>query len=400
MGLTEEQNSTIKATIPLLEVGGELLINHFYRLLLTEYPEVAPFFNKSHQSSGDQPRALANAVLAYAKNIDRLQNLGPVASQIINKHVSLGVRPDQYPLVGTCLLRSIREVLGAEIVTDLVIDAWAAAYQQLADILIAAEEKVYHEHETAVGGWRGDRGFTLARKEREAEFIVSFYFTPEDNGRVLHYEAGQFTCVHVPDLNGEDIRRNYSLSQCHPGHEAEAVYRISVKRETHGVMSNYLHNLPVGARVLLLPPAGEFVYHPVEDNTRPLVLLAVGTGITTIYSILMAALKASPTRPITLIYCTKNPGQTAFRQELAALAQEHARLTLHHWFSQDRGRRMDKHDLLALLPKRDATTIADLDVYFVAPKEMMREVKHYFLDDWALPAENIYYEFYGPQGAI
>src|SRR5690606_8891961 len=141
--LNDTQLALVKATVPLLETGGEALTTHFYRIMLSEYPEVRPLFNQAHQASGDQPRALANGVLMYARHIDRLEGLGDLPAQIINKHVSLQVLPEHYPIVGTCLLRAIREVLGSEVATDAVIDAWAAAYQQLADILIGAEEQVY-----------------------------------------------------------------------------------------------------------------------------------------------------------------------------------------------------------------------------------------------------------------
>ena len=79
----------------------------------------------------------------YARNIDRLEALGDLAAQIVNKHVALQVQPEHYPIVGACLLRAIREVLGAEIATDEVIEAWAAAYGQLADLLIGAEKQIY-----------------------------------------------------------------------------------------------------------------------------------------------------------------------------------------------------------------------------------------------------------------
>lgn len=410
MGLTEEQTTIIKATVPILESGGETLTKHFYGIMLKEYPVVVPFFNKTHQASGDQPRALANSVLMYAKNIDRLQNLGPIAGQIVNKHVSLNVRADHYPIVGACLLRAIREVLGAEIATDAVIDAWAAAYQQLADILIAAEEKVYQDHETAVGGWRGDRMFTLARKEQEADNICSFYFVPEDNGKLLSYTAGQYTCVHVPDFQGQqDIRRNYSLSQVHPGHSADAntqeMYRITVKREDNGAMSTYLHSLSVGDKVALLPPAGDFVYKPNANEDAPLVLVAGGVGITPIFAILQAALLSDSKRPIYMIYCAHNASSQAFAQELNALAQQHAdRFHLHHWYKETQGRRLTKEDLFSFLPKKqnDETSTLDenLEVYFVAPKDMMRDLKHYFVTDFGVATDRVFYEFFGPAAQI
>ncbi|MBC7681869.1 MAG: nitric oxide dioxygenase, partial [Ferruginibacter sp.] len=122
--LTPEQRAIVKSTVPLLESGGEALTTHFYKILLAEHPEVRPFFNQAHQANGDQPRALANGVLMYARHIDRLEELGGLVSTIINKHVSLQIEPAHYPVVGACLLRAIREVLGAEIATDAVIAAW------------------------------------------------------------------------------------------------------------------------------------------------------------------------------------------------------------------------------------------------------------------------------------
>ena len=58
----------------------------------------------------------------YARHIDRLEALGPLAGQIVNKHVALQIQPEHYPIVGSCLLRAIREVLGADIATDAVPD--------------------------------------------------------------------------------------------------------------------------------------------------------------------------------------------------------------------------------------------------------------------------------------
>jgi nitric oxide dioxygenase len=110
--LNADQTAIIKATVPLLETGGEALTTHFYKTMLGEYAQVRPLFNQAHQAHGTQPRALANAVLKYARHIDDLGGLGDLPAQIIQKHVSLQILPEHYPIVGTCLLRAIREVLG------------------------------------------------------------------------------------------------------------------------------------------------------------------------------------------------------------------------------------------------------------------------------------------------
>ena len=251
--LCAEQRALIKATVPLLESGGEALTTHFYRLMLAEHPEVRPLFNQAHQASGDQPRALANGVLMYAKNIDRLEQLGGLVGQIINKHVALQVLPEHYPIVGSCLLRAIREVLGEAIATDEVIAAWAAAYQQLADILIGAEEQMYSATAAAPGGWRGARPFVIERKVGESAEITSFYLRPEDGGAVVAHQPGQYIGLRLL-IDGEEVRRNYSLSAASNGRE----YRISVKREPGGVVSNALHAMPEGACVELFAQAGDF----------------------------------------------------------------------------------------------------------------------------------------------
>src|SRR5476651_2633748 len=155
--LSVQDRAIVKSTVPLLESGGEALITHFYRMMLSEYPEVRPLFNQAHQASGDQPRALANGVLMYARHIDQLDQLGDLVAKIINKHVALQILPEHYPIVGTCLLRAISEVLAA----------WGAAYGQLADILIGAEAAIYKEKEEAPGGWRGARSFTLVKRVEE-----------------------------------------------------------------------------------------------------------------------------------------------------------------------------------------------------------------------------------------
>ena len=198
--LTPEQRAIVKSTVPLLETGGEALTTHFYKIMLAEHPEVRPFFNQAHQANGDQPRALANGVLMYARNIDRLEQLGGLVNQIIQKHVSLQIEAAHYPVVGGCLLRAIREVLGADIATDEVIAAWAAAYQQLADILIGAEEKIYADMAAAPGGWRGGRAFRVARKVRRKR--RDHLVLPGAAGR---RRAGQLRArpVHRPAPGGE-----------------------------------------------------------------------------------------------------------------------------------------------------------------------------------------------------
>lgn len=134
----------VKATAPAIEQHGVAITTAMYARLFRN-ADVAALFDKAAQDSGEQPRRLAAAILAYARNIDKLGNLGTAVQRMVARHVETGVKPEHYPLVAEALLPAIREVLGADIATDEVLAAWGEAYWMLADILIAAEAQAYED---------------------------------------------------------------------------------------------------------------------------------------------------------------------------------------------------------------------------------------------------------------
>ncbi|KAG1245356.1 hypothetical protein G6F65_021275 [Rhizopus arrhizus] len=142
--LSPQIRALVKATAPVLKTHGVALTRHFYARMFDHNPELKHVFNQAHQAGGQQQLALAGAVTAYAEHIDDPSVLMPVVTRIVHKHVSLGIRPEHYAIVGKHLLASIREVLG-EAATDELVDAWGAAYGQLADLLIAEEARLYAE---------------------------------------------------------------------------------------------------------------------------------------------------------------------------------------------------------------------------------------------------------------
>lgn len=394
--LTDSQRAIVSSTVPLLEQGGEALTTYFYKMLLAEHPEVRPFFNETHQAKGAQPRALANGVLMYAKHIDRLEAMGPLATQIVNKHVALQVLPEHYPIVGRCLLRAIRDVLGAEVATDAVMDAWTAAYGQLADILIDAERARYDAQAVAPGGWRGQRAFTVQRKVRESAEITSFHLVPADGGALMDFAPGQYIglCLTV---EGRDIRRNYSLSAAPNGRS----YRISVKREPGGMASNHLHDqVHAGDTLHLLPPSGGFV---LSEGERPVVLISGGVGITPTLALMEQALAAE--RPVTFIHCARNGEVHAFREQIEEATTRHPGL-LQRYYCYDEVTqgapglphavgRLDGDLLERWLPGGTR----DVDAYFLGPKPFMQQVRR-GLRNWGVPDAQSRFEFFGPASAL
>lgn len=137
-----EAIAIVKSTAPLIEKHGVDITTAMYARLF-QNKEVEAMFDRAAQESGEQPRRLANAILAYSKNIDKLDALTAAVERMVQRHVETGVKAEHYPYVAEALLPAIRDVLGAEIATDAVLAAWGEAYWMLADILIAAEAQAY-----------------------------------------------------------------------------------------------------------------------------------------------------------------------------------------------------------------------------------------------------------------
>lgn len=139
--LAPETIALIKATAPALRDHGVAITTRMYeRLFVNE--DVKALFDMAAQESGEQPKRLAGAILAYAENIDKLQNLTAPLARMVQRHVETGVKAEHYPYVAEALLPAIRDVLG-EVATDEILDAWGQAYWFLADILIGKEREAY-----------------------------------------------------------------------------------------------------------------------------------------------------------------------------------------------------------------------------------------------------------------
>lgn len=394
---SQQTITIVKATAPILEEHGETLTRHFYARLFANNPEVAPYFNSANQTAGRQQKALAAAITAYAANIDNLEVLGGAVELITQKHASLMIKPEHYPIVGQHLLASIREVLGAA-ATDDIIAAWAEAYGFLADIMIGREKQIYAENASKAGGWDGFKAFKVVRKQAESTNIVSFYLQPADGSAPPTFKPGQYITLRVPTPEGSTTMRNYSLSDA-PGRDW---LRISVKREEKGYVSNLLHHdVREGDTLDLGPPCGEFFLDVTERHQRPLVLLAAGIGVTPLLSILQTALVEMPEREIVFIHGCLTPDVQAFRQSVAEVAAQYPNLKVHNRYSSESSitdtatstGMIDAELIESFVPNRDA------DYYFCGPQPFMVKIYQELLK-WGLPPAQTRFEFFGPRETL
>lgn len=314
--LTANQIALIKASVPFLEEHGLELTTHFYRRMLEGNPELKNVFNQAHQMKGEQQMSLAVAVLAYAKNIENPSVLAGAVRRIAQKHCTIGIRPEQYAIVGRHLIASLGELLG-EAATPELVDAWTAAYQQLADLLIATEQKIYDEQANVEGGWSSWRPMRVANRVEECRDVVSFYLEPADGGPLPAYAPGQYVSVRtfVKEL-GLVQPRQYTISQA----SGTGFIRITVKRiagdtTPEGRMSNHLHKyLKTGDVIDVSAPTGDFTIDVKAEH--PAVFIAAGIGITPMVPMIETLSTENPLREVHFIYSTQNSETYPLRTEV------------------------------------------------------------------------------------
>ena len=142
--LSQNTIDIIKSTVPALREHGVEITTTFYKRMFENNPEIKAMFDMAKQESGEQPKALAMAVLAAAQNIDNLEAILPAVKKMCKAHVNSNVKPEHYPIIGENLLSAIKEVLG-DAATEEVLDAWSKAYEVIANIFIQIEKDMYIE---------------------------------------------------------------------------------------------------------------------------------------------------------------------------------------------------------------------------------------------------------------
>lgn len=390
--LDDKTRSIVSACVPALEAHGLSITQEMYRRLLSK-PEIRDLFNMSHQKDGEQPKALALAVLAYAKNINNLGALGGMVERIAEKHVGLNILPEHYPFVGEALLGAIAHVLG-DAATPEIMEAWGKAYWFLADVLIGREKQIYHAHASAPGGWVGWRNFTVRSITVESSTVKSFELIPSDRKPVMRHQPGQYLSLKLDIPNHGSQRRNYSISSA----PADDHYRLSIRKAEGGVVSSWFHDtLKEGDELVVSAPAGEFVYDPAQETKT--MFISAGIGLTPFVSALGLIEEKQAKNPIRFVHGTHAADTLAFGAYLQELATQNNVQTDIFYSAgipdQAASSAHLAHHAGRITPEWLATQIEPNTVYrLCGPDQFMLDMIK-ALKTQGVPATHIRYEFFG-----
>lgn len=157
--------------------------------------------------------------------------------------------------------------------------------------------------------------------------MLTFVFRRLD-GAPLAFRPGQYVNIAFPvnGEGGEPMDRSYSLSS---SPTKPWTFDITVKRDPAGRVSPWVHeNVGPGTVLEMLGPVGAFHLPDVDRRARYL-LLAAGSGITPIMSMLRTIHSLPGQADVVVLYHGAAPGGFAFHQELGYIATVDSRVTVH-----------------------------------------------------------------------
>jgi ring-1,2-phenylacetyl-CoA epoxidase subunit PaaE len=154
-------------------------------------------------------------------------------------------------------------------------------------------------------------------KETKDTVVISFDI-PDSLKEKFKYKQGQHLTLRK-EINGEDIRRNYSLCSSPIDNE----WKVAVKTIREGVFSNYAFNtLKKGDELQVMPPHGEFYVECDPKSSKNYIAFAAGSGITPVLSIIKTHLHKEPNCTFKLFYLNRTVKSIIFKEEIEQLKNE------------------------------------------------------------------------------
>jgi ferredoxin-NADP reductase/MOSC domain-containing protein YiiM len=246
--------------------------------------------------------------------------------------------------------------------------------------------------------WPGFRPLEVTATHEESRTVRSISFTDPDGAPLTPWRPGQSIAVRLPcEDTREALIRNYSLSNW-PG---SVKYRISVKRETHGAASTYIHShVRVGDILEVAAPRGAFF---LTDADTPLILMSAGVGVTPVLSMLHTLAATESPRQVWWLHAARDQSQHPFAADSRALLDQlsngHTRVFYSRPEPAERPPANTEHGRLS------AAVIAQLglprtgDVYLCGPTSFMDDLSAGLVELGFEPAQ-IHTEIFGATAAI
>jgi nitric oxide dioxygenase len=394
MQLSPDSADVVAATAGVVAQHAEEITKVFYPDMFEAHPEHLNVFNVANQAVGEQPKALAASVVAFAVQLldPDAPDFTPVLQRIAHKHVSLGITAPEYTIVGRYLMGAIGKVLG-DAVTPEVARAWDEVYWLFATALIAEEAKLYAQAGTdPEQPWRPYR---VVERFEESDEVFSLLLAPV-SGQIPSHRTGQYVAIAVDVPGGTRQPRQYTISS---GPRGDSL-RVTIKRvrgvdgAPDGQVSGWLHeNAQPGTILDVSQPAGDVV---LDESDAPVVLVSAGIGITPVAAIMEDLSRRQPDRTVRLFHADKAHSSHALydglRRQVLAMSDARAQ----NWYEEGADEAPTLHPARSgFMDLTDVELPEEAQVFMCGPLPFMQIARRTLIDQ-GVPSDNIHYEVFGP----
>lgn len=394
MQLSPDSAEVVAATAGVVAEHAEEITKVFYPDMFEAHPELLNVFNVANQAVGEQPKALAASVVAFAVQLldPDAPDFTPVLQRIAHKHVSLGIKAPEYTIVGRYLMGAIGKVLG-DAVTPEVARAWDEVYWLFATALIAEEAKLYAQAGTdPEEPWRPYR---VVERFEESDEVFSLLLAPV-SGQVPSHRTGQYVAIAVDVPGGTRQPRQYTISS---GPRGDSL-RVTIKRvrgvdgTPDGQVSGWLHEFAQPGTILdVSQPAGDVV---LDESDAPVVLVSAGIGITPVAAIMEDLSRRQPDRTVRLFHADKAHSSHALydglRRQVLAMSDARAQ----NWYEEGAEEAPTLHPARSgFMDLTDVELPEEAQVFMCGPLPFMQIARRTLIDQ-GVPSDNIHYEVFGP----
>lgn len=394
MQLSPDSAEVVAATAGVVAEHAEEITKVFYPDMFEAHPELLNVFNVANQAVGEQPKALAASVVAFAVQLldPDAPDFTPVLQRIAHKHVSLGIKAPEYTIVGRYLMGAIGKVLG-DAVTPEVARAWDEVYWLFATALIAEEAKLYAQAGTdPEQPWRPYR---VVERFEESDEVFSLLLAPV-SGQIPSHRTGQYVAIAVDVPGGTRQPRQYTISS---GPRGDSL-RVTIKRvrgvdgTPDGQVSGWLHEFAQPGTILdVSQPAGDVV---LDESDAPVVLVSAGIGITPVAAIMEDLSRRQPDRTVRLFHADKAHSSHALydglRRQVLAMSDARAQ----NWYEEGADEAPTLHPARSgFMDLTDVELPEEAQVFMCGPLPFMQIARRTLIDQ-GVPSDNIHYEVFGP----
>ncbi|MDO6596102.1 FAD-binding oxidoreductase [Oceanihabitans sp. 2_MG-2023] len=231
-------------------------------------------------------------------------------------------------------------------------------------------------------------------KETEDTSVVSFHI-PTTLEKEFKFRPGQHLTLKA-DINGEDIRRSYSLCSS----PIDNQWKVAVKQIPGGIFSTYVNEvLQTGDTLEVMAPSGNFGVEVQPEASKNYIFFAAGSGVTPVLSMIKTHLSAEPNATCKLFYVNKTAKSIIFKEELEQLRNTYfGRLEIYYFLTKERrdielfNGRFDDEKMQVL-----TKTFIDIpdtnEVFLCGPEKMVNYVSEYLIQA-GLPKELVHFELF------